>query len=192
MLNSNLQDVRASVAKEASEYGYDIPILIDDTQIIGESMDLVRTGEVFVLNPRTWKVTYAGAVDDRLTYENQKQSAKNHYLTDALDNMLAGKAVKVASTDPVGCLINFPEKQKRAQHASISYSQDIAPILADNCVNCHREGGIGPWAMTDYNMVRGFSLMIREVGAHQAHATLACRSGTRRVEQRSLAHQRTD
>ena len=36
-------------------------------------------------------------------------------------------------------------------------------MLDENCVACHREGGIGPWAMSDYNMVRGFSLMIREV-----------------------------
>lgn len=163
MLNSNLQDNRQTVAAEADEFGYDIPILIDDTQIIGESLDLVRTGEVFVLDPKTWSVTYTGAVDDRLTYENQKPEATEHYLKDAIDEMLAGKPVEVASTDPLGCLINFPEKQNRAQHASISYSEEIAPMLAENCVACHREGGIGPWAMTDYNMVRGFSLMIREV-----------------------------
>jgi len=163
MLNSNLQDNRQTVAAEAEEFGYDIPVLIDDTQIIGESLDLVRTGEVFVLDPKTWSVTYAGAVDDRLTYEKQKQEASEHYLKDAIDNMLAGEPVEVASTDPLGCLINFPEKQNRAQHASISYSEEIGPMLADNCVVCHREGGIGPWAMTDYNMVRGFSLMIREV-----------------------------
>jgi mono/diheme cytochrome c family protein len=71
--------------------------------------------------------------------------------------------VPLASTDPLGCLINFPEKQHRAQWADISYSDEIAPLLADNCVACHRQGGIAPWAMTDYNMVRGFSLMIREV-----------------------------
>ena len=71
--------------------------------------------------------------------------------------------MRLASTDPLGCLINFPEQQARAQHASISYSEDIAPMLEENCVACHRPGGIGPWAMSDYNMVRGFSLMIREV-----------------------------
>ncbi|MEM7079127.1 MAG: redoxin family protein [Pseudomonadota bacterium] len=163
LLNSNLQDNRSTIVKEAAKYGYDIPILVDDTQIIGESLDLVRTGEVFVVNPKTWKVAYHGALDDRLTYENQKQEASNHYLADALDNMLAGEPAKVATTEGLGCLINFPEKQKRAQHAQISYQDDIAPILAENCVNCHREGGIGPWAMTDYNMVKGFSLMIREV-----------------------------
>ena len=163
MLNSNLQDNRQTVSQEAEEFDYDIPVLIDDSQIIGESLDLIRTGEVFVLDPKTWSVAYHGALDDRLTYENQKQEASEHYLKDALDNMLADEAVEVASTDALGCLINFPEKQNRAQHASISYSEEIGPMLADNCVACHREGGIGPWAMTDYNMVRGFSLMIREV-----------------------------
>ena len=163
MINSNLQDNRQSISKEAAEFNFDIPVLIDETQIIGESMGLVRTGEVFVLDPKTWSVTYAGALDDRLTYENQKQSAKENYLQDALNDMLAGNKVAKASTDPIGCLINFPEQQARAQHASISYSKEIAPMLEENCVACHRPGGIGPWAMTDYNMVRGFSLMIREV-----------------------------
>ena len=163
MLNSNLQDNRRSIAEEANEYGYDIPIWVDDTQIIGESLNLVRTGEVFMLDPKTWQVVYHGAIDDRLSYENQKAKASAHYLQDAINNVLAGQTVQTASTDALGCLINFPEQRKRAQHADISYSDDIAPILMDNCVSCHRDGGIGPWAMTDYNMVSGFSLMIREV-----------------------------
>ncbi len=163
LLNSNLQDNRKTVAREAEAFGYDIPILLDDTQIIGESLDLVRTGEVFVLDPKTWSVVYHGALDDRLTYEKQKQEAGEHYLKNAIDDVLAGRPVAVPATDPVGCLINFPEKRNRAQHATISYSEAIAPMLAENCVACHREGGIGPWAMSGYNMVRGFSLMIREV-----------------------------
>ena len=163
LLNANLQDNTVSISKEAEEFGYDIPILIDDSQIIGESLGLVRTGEIFVLDPKTWTVTYQGALDDRLTYEKQKGEAKEHYLKDAIDDMLTGKPVAVASTDPLGCLINFPEQTARAKHADISYSEVIAPMLEENCVACHREGGIGPWAMNDYNMVRGFSLMIREV-----------------------------
>lgn len=163
MLNSNLQDQRTSIAKEVAEFGYDMPVLVDDTQIIGESLDLIRTGEVFVVDPKDWTLAYHGAMDDRLTYEQQKPKAKHHYLVDALQEMVADKPISVSSTKPVGCLINFPEKALRQQHASISYSDTIAPMLRDNCVSCHRAGGIGPWAMTDYNMVRGFSLMIREV-----------------------------
>lgn len=77
----------------------------------------------------------------------------------ALDAALNGAAAPGAETlvDVAGCAIGYP------QEASVSYSDTIAPLLADNCVTCHRDGGIGPWAMTDYNMVRGFSPMIREV-----------------------------
>jgi len=163
LLNANLQDNRRTIHDEAIQFGYGLPILIDDTQIIGESLDLVRTGEVFVLEPKTWKVLYHGALDDRLTYENQKAAASNHFLRDAIENMLEGESVETAKTDALGCLINFPEKNKRSQHASISYEKEIAPILQENCVSCHRTGGIGPWAMTDYNLVKGFSLMMREV-----------------------------
>lgn len=165
MLNTNLQDTRANILKEVEKFDYDIPILKDDTQIIGESLNLVRTGEVFVVDPTTWTVSYQGAIDDRLTYENQKKEAKHHFLADALDNMIAGNDVAVASTNGIGCLINFPEQQAmaKAKHVEISYSEDIAPILLENCVACHREDGLGPWAMSNYNMVRGFSQMIREV-----------------------------
>ena len=57
----------------------------------------------------------------------------------------------------------MPEAARRAAHANISYEKTIAPMLIDNCVTCHRHGGIGPWQMTSYEMVKGFAPMIREV-----------------------------
>ncbi len=73
MINSNLQDNRLTIREEAKEYNYDLRILVDDSQIIGESLKLSRTGEVFIINPKNWSVAYIGAIDDRLTYENQKE-----------------------------------------------------------------------------------------------------------------------
>ena len=160
MLNSNLQDDRLSIREEAKEFSYDLSILVDESQIIGESLELSRTGEVFVVNPENWSVAYSGALDDRLTYENQKKEASEHFLKDAIEDLLAGKAVSTPRTESLGCLINFPNKSKQEL---ISYTDDVAPILIDNCTVCHRKGGVGPWAMTDYNMVKGFSLMMREV-----------------------------
>ncbi len=166
LINSNLQDNRTSIAAEAEGFAMDMPILIDDTQLIGEALKFVRTGEVFVVDPQDWSIAYQGALDDRLSYENQKQQAKHHYLRDAVAAMVKGKAVKVAATKPIGCLINLPNLpgQKNAElHANISYSKDIAPMLVEKCVSCHRSAGIGPWEMSDYNMILGFSPMIREV-----------------------------
>ena len=160
MLNSNLQDNRLSIREEAKEFSYNLNILVDESQIIGESLELSRTGEVFVVNPKNWSVAYIGALDDRLTYENQKKEASEHFLKDAIDELLAGKAVSTPRTESLGCLINFPNKSNQEL---ISYTNDVAPILMENCTVCHRKGGVGPWAMTDYSMVKGFSLMMREV-----------------------------
>ncbi len=57
----------------------------------------------------------------------------------------------------------MPERDKKQAHAKISYSKSIAPMLIDNCVACHRTGGIGPWQMSSYDMIKGFAPMIREV-----------------------------
>ena len=161
MLNANLQDNRASIAREAAEWSIDVPILDDTTQLIGESLNLVRTGEVLVIEPKTWQVAYRGPLNDRLDYERQKAEAKHHYVRDAVNELLAGKPVSVSSADAIGCLINFPDR--KTDHAQISYSKTVAPILEQKCAVCHRPGGIGPWAMTSYDMIRGFAPMIREV-----------------------------
>lgn len=152
-IDSNLADTREAVAKQMAQAGAGFPILMDETQLIGESLGLARSGEVIVLNTEGWKVVYRGAVKTR---------SSNH-LVDALDALLAGKQVKTAQTDAAGCAIPMPEREKRGAHARISYEKTIAPMLIENCVACHREGGIGPWQMSSYEMVRGFAPMIREV-----------------------------
>ena len=45
---------------------------------------------------------------------------------------------------------------------SVSYANDVAPILEQRCVTCHQEGGIAPFAMSSHQMVQGWSPMIRE------------------------------
>ena len=163
LIDSNLQDDRDAVARESSDFGNDLPILIDETQLIGEGLGVERTADVFVVDPKNWRLVYRGPMDDRLTYGAQKAVAKEQFLTDALDATLAGQPVAVARSEALGCLVNFPERERRVEHAGISYAGRIAPLLVDKCVACHREGGVGPWAMTGYNVVRGFAPMIREV-----------------------------
>lgn len=162
MINSNLQDTRELVRAEAEEWGIDLPILVDETQLVGEGLGLTRTAEALLIDPEGWELTYRGPINDRLSYERQLAEAKEHYLADAIDALLAGTEPHVARQDAVGCLINFPERENPA-HGQISYVETVVPILEQNCVGCHRPEGIGPWAMTSYEMVRGFAPMMREV-----------------------------
>ena len=163
LLNSNLQDNKTTIAKEVADFGFDIPVLVDENQLVGESLNVTRTAEVFVIDPKSRKIVYHGPVDDRLTYQNQKAKAEFSYLSDALDAVIAGETVKISQVDAPGCIVNFPERDNKERHTNISYHDTIAPILEERCVECHQIGGIGPWAMTSYDMIKGFSPMIREV-----------------------------
>jgi hypothetical protein len=151
MINSSQEDNRSTIIEEALAQNIDFPILVDDTQLVGESLQLNRSGEIFVVNPKNWNIVFHGPVGSDLNA--------------ALDDIIAGKPVKVASVEAPGCAVNLVgnDKESREAHAQISYSETISPMLRDNCVTCHRAGGMGPFAMTDYNIIKGFSPMIREV-----------------------------
>src|SRR4051812_28905576 len=89
MINSSLADDRKSIAAEAKEWGFDdVPILIDSNQLVGESLGVTRTAEVFVIDPKTWRVVYRGPVDDRVVYERQKAKADKTWAKDALDGLI--------------------------------------------------------------------------------------------------------
>jgi peroxiredoxin len=160
MVNSATQDSMEAIAKEKAEFNFDLPILKDSNQLVGEQLGVTRTGEFFVVDPKTWRVVYRGPLDDRLDYGVQKARASHTWTADAIDAALAGKPIKMANKPSPGCLIDFPA---RSNPAKLTYVKDVAPILEAKCVACHQEGGIGPFAMTSYEMVKGFSPMIREV-----------------------------
>ena len=111
MLNPQIQDSRESIAKEAEEFGYDLPILVDEAQLVAESLGVDRTSESFVIDPKTMTVVFRGPIDDRLGYETQKPAANHHYLKDALTAMLAGQAVAENAAVAPGCIINFPSRE---------------------------------------------------------------------------------
>ena len=50
--------------------------------------------------------------------------------------------------------------QVQAQE-QITYADHVAQIITDNCVVCHREGGIGPMQFTSYEQVRPWAPLIQ-------------------------------
>ncbi len=54
------------------------------------------------------------------------------------------------------------------QSASLTFSEDIAPILFENCVGCHQPNGIGPMPLLSYDDVRPYASRIqRKVAARE-------------------------
>ena len=48
-----------------------------------------------------------------------------------------------------------------AQEDPITYNSHVGKIINDNCVVCHREGGIGPMQFTNYEQVRPWAPLIQ-------------------------------
>ena len=88
------------------------------------------------------KVRYRGLIDDHKTEE----LARNHYLRDAIDAVLAGKAVEKKSTEAVGCTIK--KIDAKAKSEEVTYAKHVAPILNRSCVTCHRPGQVGPFSLS--------------------------------------------
>ncbi len=164
LLNSSLADTRETIAAEMAKLGLDIPVLLDDSQLIGESLGVTRAAEAFVIEPKTWKVVYHGPIDDRFAGKSAKPKAKakTAYLANALDSMLAGQPVAISTAKLDSPALAFPQRDKQADFVNISYEKQVAPILQKNCVACHTEKGIAPFAMNKYEQVKAFAPMIRE------------------------------
>src|SRR5690606_9037098 len=164
LLNSTPADNRKTIAAEMASLGLDLPVMIDDTQLIGESLGVSRVAQAFVIDPKTWKVAYSGPIDDRFAGKTAKPNAKvkKAYVADAVESLIAGQPVKVSTAKLETPALAFPLRERATEFANISYEKEIAPLLAKNCVACHSEGAIGPFAMDSYEKVKGFSPMIRE------------------------------
>ena len=148
LLNPTGTDTRDAVQKQLEAYGVDFPVLMDDTQLVAEALGVKATGEIFLLQPGTSEVLYRGP-------------AGKHFER-ALAAVLADRSVERARVWSRGQKITYAAKKAHAK-SGVSYSKDVAPIIAENCARCHREGGIAPFAMNSHAIVKGFAPMIREV-----------------------------
>ena len=167
-ISSNVQDSIAEIAAYARDHQVQFPILKDLGCQVADLFGATRTPEVFVLDQER-RIRYQGRIDGQYTFGSgvglAQPVAKRNDLQLAIDELLAGHEVSVPKTTAKGCLIGRP-KQPEIE-AEVTYSNQIARIFAERCVECHREGQIAPFALTDYDEVAGWGEMIEEVVREQ-------------------------
>ena len=139
MVDSNPQDDRASIANEAKALGMGLPILGDTIQLVASEVGFARTCEAVCINTSDWTVVYRGAIDDQLGDATKSKPAKT-YLENALSSLLAGKSVSPNRTMAKGTAISFASATGSSKK-SISYANEVAPILQQSCVACHSPHG---------------------------------------------------
>ena len=159
-INSNQQDSITEVAAHAQRSNTPFPILKDPGNTIADRFGAVRTPEVFVLDQGR-VVRYWGRIDDQYGIGFQKQKPVREDLSQAIEELLAGKPVSQPTTEVAGCLIG--RVKRPTPSGDVTYSNQIARILKNRCVECHHEGEIAPFSLTSYGEVVGWAEMISEV-----------------------------
>ncbi len=105
LINSNNSsispaDTFTEMEERARERGYNFPYLKDEDRKVARSFGAMNTPHAFVLD-RERKLRYKGRVDNA----REVSRVTVNDLRNALDDVLAGREVRNAGTDPFGCSI---------------------------------------------------------------------------------------
>ncbi|MCH7904625.1 MAG: redoxin domain-containing protein [Armatimonadetes bacterium] len=158
-VNSSSADERDDIEAAVRIHGFDGPYIWDPKGRIAAELGVRTTTEVFLLDAAKTLV-YRGAVDDQYGLGYQNDAPRNTYLADAIDAMLAGERPAVEATTAPGCLlmVDAPKIERR-----VTYYDQVARILQRNCVTCHRDGGVAPFALDTYAKADNSKGMIKFV-----------------------------
>ena len=161
---SNAQDSLTDIRHYADKHNISFPLLKDTRNQVADQFGATRTPQVFVLDEER-TIRYCGRIDGQFTFGSgvglSAPAAKRDDLRIALDELLAGKEVTVAVTEIKGCLIG--REKTVVEDAPVTYSNQISRLFQKRCIECHREGQIGPFVLTDYHEASGWGEMIAEV-----------------------------
>ena len=146
LINVSPELEHAALQADAVEFG--LPVLLDDGQLVAETLEFAAVGELAILDPERLTLLYRGPL--------------NGAAAETLTAELAGGAEETVISPASGCEIAYPVQETHLAQVP-DYAEEVAPIIAEQCASCHREGGIGPFAMDSHLMLQGWSPMIREV-----------------------------
>lgn len=159
-VNSNTQDSITEISAYVAKAGITFTMLKDVGNKVADHLNAERTPEVIVFD-QDRKVQYRGRIDDQYLIGLARDKVRRRDLAIAIEELLAGKSVSVAATEPLGCHIG---RVKEVQpHGDVTYSNQISRILNQHCAECHRSGEIAPFALTNYEDVLGWEDTILEV-----------------------------
>ena len=146
LMNPGIETDRKAVSEDIASLGAEFPVLMDDAQLATEALGITRLDQAVVYDPKSFELVYRGPVGAELET--------------ALKRTIDGSDDSLVVLETTGAEIEYTGA---GTNQVPSYVSDVAPIIKENCANCHREGGIAPFAMDSKLALRGWSPMIREV-----------------------------
>ena len=155
MINSNWNESLDDVREHVRKAEIPIPVLRDAKNKVAD-LYRIQVQPTAVLLDGGFRERYRGAIDDHKTEE----FVRTPYLRNAIEAVLAGRDVKVKETRPQGCFVR--KVAEESSSTEVTYSRDVAPILNNNCVICHRPGQVGLFSLQTFNQAKAWSAEIKE------------------------------
>jgi peroxiredoxin/mono/diheme cytochrome c family protein len=152
-------DTPAELKEAVGKTGIKAPVIHDADGKLSAALGAATTTDLFVLDAKR-TVVYRGAVDDQYGLGYSKEAATHTYAKDALTAVLAGQEPKVPATTAPGCALDLPKAEAAAKP---TYHREVARIVQWNCQECHRKGGVGPFALDTRADMIGHKGMIKKV-----------------------------
>ncbi len=138
------------------------PYVHDAQEEFARAVGASSTTDVIVLDgART--VLYQGCVDDQYGLGYSLAAPRTAYLSEALDAILLGMTPVYSATTAPGCVMDTDEVTTAGAVSGVTYHERVARIVRHACVECHHDGGVGPFALTTLDDLKAHKGMIRQV-----------------------------
>jgi mono/diheme cytochrome c family protein len=161
LVNPFASETADEIKAQLCEAGVTAAYVHDKDKKLAITLQARTTTEVFLLDA-TRTLVYRGAFDDQYGINYNLDAPKHRYLHDAISAHLKGETPAIQATAAPGCELDLPEKAATAA-SPVTYHRDVARILQQNCVTCHRDGGIAPFALDDIEEVKDRAKVIKRV-----------------------------
>jgi peroxiredoxin len=90
----------------ATRHASPTAVLLDPTGAVGKSYGATNTPHMYIID-KTGTLIYAGAIDDRPTTRRGDVQGAQNYVRAALEDVAAGRAVKIPVTRAYGCTVKY-------------------------------------------------------------------------------------
>jgi len=188
-LDVGARDTLVEVARRALDQGLEFPVGRDFDGSAVRALGATRTPEVLVFDGRR-RLAYRGRVDAQARLTGTQPGAVRADLAEALEDVLAERAVRVPTTPVDGCRITPPATAAERAGAGPppSWNEAVADVVFARCTPCHAAGGDAPFALETYEQARAQAAMLAEVVEQgRMPPWFAAPSETHWLDQRTLS-----
>ena len=100
---------KKELRKFKARYRIQAPIVIDEADMLAKRLKAAITPEVFLVDA-SGNILYRGAIDNWFyALGKNRPSATEHFLEDAIQDILQGKDVRKPVTQAIGCYLEYKD-----------------------------------------------------------------------------------